>query len=138
MKQLESYLAGRWQRGSGRPVPLVNPATGEVLAECASEGLDVRAALDHARSKGGPALRELGFGERARRLEGLSGALHAERDELIEIATQNGGNTRSDAKFDIDPSMLLPSLDCWRGFTVDQVAESFGVGAAVVCPGCVG
>src|SRR5439155_246983 len=28
--------------------------------------------------------------------------IHAHRDELIALAVQNGGNTRSDAKFDID------------------------------------
>jgi oxepin-CoA hydrolase/3-oxo-5,6-dehydrosuberyl-CoA semialdehyde dehydrogenase len=32
----------------------------------------------------------------------MSRAIHAHRDELIGLAVQNGGNTRSDAKFDID------------------------------------
>jgi peptide/nickel transport system substrate-binding protein len=31
-----------------------------------------------------------------------SDLLHAKRDELLDIATLNGGNTRSDAKFDVD------------------------------------
>ncbi len=33
----------------------------------------------------------------------MSRAIHAHRDELLEArASQNGGNTRSDAKFDVD------------------------------------
>ncbi len=32
----------------------------------------------------------------------MSRAIHAHRDALIELAIKNGGNTRSDAKFDID------------------------------------
>src|ERR1700722_17202061 len=32
----------------------------------------------------------------------MSRAIHAHRDELISLAIANGGNTRSDAKFDID------------------------------------
>ena len=59
MVQLKSYLAGRWMAGSGSPQTLLNPATEEPLATASSEGLDLRAALDYARSKGGPALREL-------------------------------------------------------------------------------
>jgi oxepin-CoA hydrolase/3-oxo-5,6-dehydrosuberyl-CoA semialdehyde dehydrogenase len=32
----------------------------------------------------------------------LSSAIHEKRDELIQLALENGGNTRGDAKFDID------------------------------------
>jgi oxepin-CoA hydrolase/3-oxo-5,6-dehydrosuberyl-CoA semialdehyde dehydrogenase len=35
-------------------------------------------------------------------LMGASKAIFAQRDALIEIALRNGGNTRKDAKFDID------------------------------------
>ena len=55
MKTLRSYLGDRWVEGSGVMQALVNPATEEPLAQVASEGLDVAAALEHARKKGGPA-----------------------------------------------------------------------------------
>src|SRR4030095_13734653 len=42
------------------------------------------------------------FAQRAELLRGMSRAIHGARDALIEIAIVNGGNTRSDAKFDID------------------------------------
>ena len=53
--QLQSYLAGRWQSGSGRATALRDASTGELVAEASSEGLDFRGVLDHARAVGGPA-----------------------------------------------------------------------------------
>ena len=102
MQTLDSYVAGRWQKGQGKPQVLVNPASGESLAETSTAGIDFAAAARHAREIGGPALRALSFAARGELLKRLSAALHEQRDELIELATRNGGNTRGDAKFDID------------------------------------
>ena len=102
MTELESYLAGTWVRGTGRKITLVNPATEEALATTSTEGLDFKEALAFARSTGGPALRAMTFAERGAMLRAMSRAIHAHRDELIGLAIANGGNTRSDAKFDID------------------------------------
>ena len=106
MKTLRSYLGDRWVEGSGAPQTLVNPATEEPLAQVSSEGLDLAAALDHARRKGGPALRALSFAERGALLEEMAKAIQAHRDELLELAVANGGNTRSDAKFDVDGAIF--------------------------------
>jgi len=81
---------------------LVNPATEEPLAEVSSEGLDRAAALAFARARGGPALRSMSFARRGAILQTLCEAIQAHREELIELSVANGGNTRSDAKFDID------------------------------------
>jgi len=102
MVELESHLAGRWQRGAGPGEGLVNPCTEEPLGSAASQGLDLAGALAFARQRGGPALRALSFAERGELLRALSRAIHARRDELIGLAIENGGNTRGDAKFDID------------------------------------
>lgn len=102
MIELESWLEGRWVRGTGAPATLLNPATEEPLATVSSEGLDLGAALAFARERGGPALRRLSFRERGELLRAASRAIHARRDELIGLAIANGGNTRSDAKFDVD------------------------------------
>jgi len=98
---LRSHLQGRWIEG-GSPQVLVNPATEEPLAQAGSGGLDLAAALDFARGAGGPALRELTFAQRGQLLAAMAEALQAHRDELIDLAVRNGGNTRSDAKFDVD------------------------------------
>ncbi len=102
MMRLRSYLGGRWQEGQGGHETLLNPATEEPLAEAGSGGLDRAAALVHARDTGGPALRALTFAQRAALLEAVGQAVQSAREELIELAVQNGGNTRSDAKFDVD------------------------------------
>jgi oxepin-CoA hydrolase/3-oxo-5,6-dehydrosuberyl-CoA semialdehyde dehydrogenase len=102
MIELTSFLQGKWQTGKGKPQTLVNPATEEPIAQVSSEGLDLAGALAHARDVGGPALRAMTFAKRGEILRAMSRAIHAHRDELIGLAVQNGGNTRSDAKFDID------------------------------------
>jgi len=102
MERLESYVSSGWARGAGKPSVLVNPATEEPLAEASTLGIDFARAFAHARSFGGKALRSLTFAERGDILRALSRAIHTQRDALIEVAIANGGNTRSDAKFDID------------------------------------
>ena len=102
MIKLESYLCGKYQSGTGEGAKLFDPTTGEVVANTSTEGLDMKAAVAYARDVGGPNLRALTFGERGAILKTLSKAIHAAREELIEVSIVNAGNTRSDAKFDID------------------------------------
>ncbi len=101
MKKLGSYVMGSWVSGTSE-VALVNPSTEETLALLAGGGFDAARTVDEARTAGGRALRELGFAGRAKLLMAWSKALHAHRDELLELAIANGGNTRSDGKFDVD------------------------------------
>src|SRR5918995_2560942 len=102
MLQLRSYVSGSWLAGSGAPQTLLNPTTEEPLAQASSEGVDLAAALHYARTTGGPALRELSFAERGAALKAIADAMQSERDALLELGIANGGNTRSDAKFDVD------------------------------------
>jgi 3,4-dehydroadipyl-CoA semialdehyde dehydrogenase len=102
MKTLASFVGGAWRRGTGSASVLVNPATEEPLAEASTAGVDFGAALAFARDRGGPALRALTFAERGQLLAALAKAIHGAREELLELAVANGGNTRSDAKFDVD------------------------------------
>src|SRR5215470_15882896 len=106
MKTLRSFLCGRWLEGSGAPQILVNPATEEPLGQVSSEGLDLAAALVYSRDRGGAALRALSFAERGALLREMSKAMQAQRDELLDLAVANGGNTRSDAKFDVDGAIF--------------------------------
>ena len=102
LRTLPSFVAGRWVEGSGGFETLLNPATEEPLARAASGGVDRRAALDFARTRGGPALRALTFAERGTLVQGMCDALQAHRDELLDLSVVTGGNTRGDAKFDVD------------------------------------
>ncbi len=132
MIELESYLQGRWQRGSGRGTTLVNPATESPIATSSTEGLDFAGALAHARAVGGPALRRMDFGARGEMLRALSRAIHGHRDELIALAIENGGNTRGDAKFDIDGASL--TLAAYADIAAELAKESPG-GVLVDGPG---
>jgi 3,4-dehydroadipyl-CoA semialdehyde dehydrogenase len=102
MLELRSYVGGRWVAGAGAPQALLNPTTEEPLARASSEGVDLAAALHYARTTGGPALRALSFAERGAALKAIADAIQGERDALLALAIANGGNTRSDAKFDVD------------------------------------
>jgi 3,4-dehydroadipyl-CoA semialdehyde dehydrogenase len=106
MHTLRSYVGGRWVEGEGPLDTLVNPATEEALARAGGSGVDRAAALDHARRRGGPALRALSFAQRGALLKAMSEVLAAEREALLDIAVANGGNTRSDAKFDVDGALF--------------------------------
>lgn len=99
---IRSFVQGRWGSGAGQKTALVNPATEEVVAEVASDVLDAAACLEYARSNGGTALREMSFAQRGQLLDAVAKVLHAAREELLDIATSNGGNTRGDGKFDVD------------------------------------
>ncbi len=76
---LESYLSGAWRRGEGVETELVDPVRGDVLATASARGLDLKAALDHARRTGGPALRGLSFAERAKLIGAVADVLIANR-----------------------------------------------------------
>jgi 3,4-dehydroadipyl-CoA semialdehyde dehydrogenase len=102
MEALKSYLAGQWVSGEGKGQTLYDPSTEEALATTSTEGLDFGGARAYGASKGGAALRAMTFAQRGEMLLALSRAIHSKRDELIESGMKNAGNTRSDAKFDVD------------------------------------
>jgi len=118
MKSLRSYVGGRWVEGSGIPQTLHNPATEEPLAQASSEGIDLAAALDYARTRGGTTLRALSFAERGAILKAMAQAIQAQRDELLDLAIANGGNTRSDAKFDVEGAIATLSAYAEIGETL--------------------
>jgi 3,4-dehydroadipyl-CoA semialdehyde dehydrogenase len=100
MKTLSSHLSGAWVSG-GSPVVLVNPATEEPVAQIAGGG-DLAAALRYGREVGGPALRAMTFAERGALLAAMAKVIHGAREELLALAVSSSGNTRGDAKFDVD------------------------------------
>jgi oxepin-CoA hydrolase / 3-oxo-5,6-dehydrosuberyl-CoA semialdehyde dehydrogenase len=99
--QVQSFIAGRWQAGSGPGASLKDATTGEVIAEASTAGIDRRAILEHARSVGGPALRRLTFHERAGLLKALAKHLSEHKAELYALSFATGA-TRGDSWIDID------------------------------------
>ncbi|MBI1948049.1 MAG: 3,4-dehydroadipyl-CoA semialdehyde dehydrogenase [Deltaproteobacteria bacterium] len=135
MDELQSFLGGRWVRGSGPVQTLVNPATEQPLATTCTAGLDFAEAMRSARAAGAT-LRAMTFVERGQAIRALSRALHGAREQLIALAVENGGNTRSDAKFDVDGAIgtLAAYADLAvelgeRRFLVDGDGVQLGKGA---------
>lgn len=100
--QLASFLSGRWQTGEGVETELRDPVTGNLLATVSARGIDLGSALNYARERAGPALREINFASRAKLLDAIANALTAKRAHYEEIAIANSGNTKNDAAIDID------------------------------------
>ncbi len=151
MEILASYLSGAWHSGAGAATALVNPTTEEPLAEVRDHGVSLGAALAYGRDRGGAALRAMTFAERGERLAALAKAMHGAREELIALAVANAGNTRGDAKFDLDGcsgtlahyAELAKSLGDRRILAVGEDAASRCSSAAprgcrVSTPGCRG
>jgi 3,4-dehydroadipyl-CoA semialdehyde dehydrogenase len=121
MLRLRNLLGGVWREGQGDGATLLNPATEEVLGTTTSAGLDLSAGLAFARREGGNALRAMTYAERGKLLAAMAARVHEHRDELIELAMRHGGNTRSDAKFDIDGAMGTLAHYAELGATLGEV-----------------
>jgi oxepin-CoA hydrolase/3-oxo-5,6-dehydrosuberyl-CoA semialdehyde dehydrogenase len=80
---------------------LHDAVTGEEVARVSSAGIDMAAVLAHGRGRGGPALAELTFHQRAALLKSLASYLREHREELYAISARTGA-TLGDSKFDVD------------------------------------
>lgn len=103
MKNLQSFVKDAWVSGNGsNAITLHNATTEAAMAVADTGGVDFSAVLAHGRQVGGPALRAMTFAQRGEMLSKLSQAVVNHRDELLTLGIENAGNTRSDAKFDVD------------------------------------
>ena len=101
MLKLASYAAGDWVGPGEEARPIRSAVSGKVIAEAGGGALDFAAMVDHAKTVGGPALRAMGFRDRAKMLKALALYLHERRDPLYEVSYDTGA-TLGDHKFDID------------------------------------
>lgn len=101
LADVSSLAAGQWI-GPGQGARLIeDAATGETIARAGNDALDTTGMLDFARRRGGPALREMTFHQRARMLKALAQHLSQHKEALYELSFSTGA-TRSDHKIDID------------------------------------
>ncbi|HEY7887606.1 MAG TPA: phenylacetic acid degradation bifunctional protein PaaZ [Steroidobacteraceae bacterium] len=127
--QLESFIAGRWQAGTGTPIALRDATTGEVIACAGADGLDVAASLTHAREVGGPQLRRLTFHERAALLKTLAKHLTDKKDELYGLSYATGA-TKGDSWIDIDGGIATLFVFASKGMRELPDAHVYVDGAA--------
>lgn len=100
---LQSYVQDAWwspaEGVAGTEV--LDASTGEPVARVSSEGLDLGAALEHARTVGQQSLSALTFHQRAVLLKQLALALTERKQELYELSYKTGA-TKTDSWVDID------------------------------------
>ena len=96
-----SFAAGEWVPPGSGARPIASAVTGEVIAEAGGGALDFAAMLEHAKAKGGPALRAMGFHDRARMLKALAAHLGQHKQALYDLSFATGA-TQKDHLIDID------------------------------------
>ncbi|MCC5991465.1 MAG: phenylacetic acid degradation bifunctional protein PaaZ [Rhodobacteraceae bacterium] len=99
-RQLESYLCGAWRKGQASPKPLLDAATGVVVAEIDATGLDMAEALAYGRAAGS-ALRAMTIHERALMLKALGLKLMEQKGEFHALSLATGATPR-DGQIDIE------------------------------------
>ena len=118
--------------GDGESRALFNPTTEAEIATVKSVS-SIGPAMVWGREVGGTNLRKLSFAERAALLKQMAAVLHEAREALIDVAVENGGNTRKDAKFDIDGGISVLAHYAYLGkdlgahpwLAVDEAQEVF-------------
>lgn len=114
MLRPHSYACGQWIAPGQTATDISGPVTGKVIAQAGGAALDMQAMLEHARNVGGPALRALGFHDRARLIKALAAHLDAHREQLYAINPLTGA-TRRDGWVDIDGGIGTMGLFAAKG-----------------------
>jgi oxepin-CoA hydrolase/3-oxo-5,6-dehydrosuberyl-CoA semialdehyde dehydrogenase len=100
---LPSYLEGAWWTpdAAAHATVVRDASTGEPVARVSTEGLDLGAALEYARTVGQASIGALTFHERAVLLKQMALALTERKDELYTLSVRTGA-TKADSWVDID------------------------------------
>ncbi|MEM8748900.1 MAG: phenylacetic acid degradation bifunctional protein PaaZ [Pseudomonadota bacterium] len=133
--EIRSFVEGDWVPFGNQQTITVNSAvTGEPVALVGQSDINFHSVLDHARNVGGPALRAIGFHDRARLLKALALHLDQHKEELYALSHTTGA-TRADAKIDVDGgigTMLvyaskgrreLPDSSVWLDGNVEMLSR---------------
>jgi len=129
------YIDGRWQPAAdGAAIPVINPATEEVIAQVAAGGaqdveLGVAAAKRAFRS-----WRRTTGAERAAFLRAIAGRVRERREELMRLSSLNNGKPLAEAAVDMDDvaaafdyyADLAQGLDERQGAPVELPDRAFG------------
>ncbi|MFS4583451.1 phenylacetic acid degradation bifunctional protein PaaZ [Phaeobacter sp. C3_T13_0] len=98
---LQSLISDRWGHSGDQTLTLTEAVTDQVHAVLSFAAKDGAIAVDYARTLGGPALRAMGFHDRAQRLRALARSLKDSRSVLYRESLKIGA-TRHDCQLDVD------------------------------------
>ena len=105
------FINGEWTSGSaGKSEPIVNPATGQVIARLAHAGsADLDEAL-HAADKGFKAWRKVSGFERAKLLRKAGEIMRSRADQIAQLMTMEQGKPLAEARME---AMLAGDIMDW-------------------------
>ncbi|WP_424965214.1 phenylacetic acid degradation bifunctional protein PaaZ [Dinoroseobacter sp. S375] len=101
LQNIESFALGDWVPPGDGARLVTDAVTGAPLGRAGNGALDLGAMRDYARRVGGPALRAMGFHDRARMLKALATYLNTHKEQLHTLSLRTGA-TRADGKIDIE------------------------------------
>jgi len=95
------FAKGAWIAPDSAARPIADAVTGVHFAQAGLGAIDAVGMLSFARDVGGPALRAMGFHDRAKMLKALATHLNGHRDALYDLSFRTGA-TQRDHLIDID------------------------------------
>ncbi len=101
VQSVQSFAAGDWVPAGDDARPIYSAITGAEIARAGNASLDTAAMRDHARLKGGSALRGMTFHDRAKMLKALALHLNANKAALYEVSYATGATVK-DHLLDVD------------------------------------
>ncbi len=142
---VESLVGGRWRAGSGRRLPVVDPALGEPFAEVALCSADEVGEAIGAATRAAAAWRRVPPGERIQHLFRFKGLLEQELEALAQGITRECGKTLAEARAEVrrgienvEVACGMPALlqgwvseDIAAGIDELMIRQPLGVVAAV-------
>ena len=118
-------VAGRWVAGAGRSRDAREPGHRGAAGAGGRRAASIGARRSTSRARGaGRRCARCRFAERGALLRAVCDAIQAHRDELLDLAIANGGNTRSDAKFDIDGATFTLAAYAELGKSLGDAARA--------------
>lgn len=93
---LPSFIAGQWWTPADpqKVTEVTDASTGEVVARASTDGIDIAAAVDYARTVGQKSLGELTIHERALKLKELATYLNENKQALYDLSFATGATQR--------------------------------------------
>ena len=101
IQRVQSFIAGEWQNPDSNARDIFSAINGKKIAVAGNTLTYNSNVLDYAKTKGGPALRSMGFHDRAKLLKALAIKLNENRKILYELSFETGA-TQKDHVIDID------------------------------------
>ena len=115
------YINGEWCNGAaGKSEPIINPATGQVLARLAHAGTEDLDQALHAADKGFKAWRKVSAFERYKLLRKAADIIRSRADQIGELMTLEQGKPLAEAKME---TMLAGDIMDWFA---EEARRSYG------------